>query len=273
MRASRSRSCTWFSAEAPEERSITPKSTTSPCPQGKSAPKGARSMKPAAAETSTSRTMPNFESSAYVPARSTKAEVPRARATAPSALGGTGRSPDTGAGGHCRATPHHAPAPRVHREPDEHGPQRVGDHRVGGADRCREPSHHGGDAERHLQQRQAHHESGGLRQRSPSSRQGQVEEEAEERYPEPAVDPAHGALPVMGQQAAAAEREVRAGQPRARVAYITAEGELGEEHPQAGPGQALEFSRNGGMRAIAVGQYQEAGEDQERVHEMGRAHE
>src|SRR5882724_3341512 len=165
MRASRSRSCTWFSAEAPEESSITPKSSASPCPQGKSAPNGARSMKPAAAETSTSRTMPNFESSAYVPARSTSPEAPRALATAPPALGGTGRSPDAGASGRHRATRHHAPAPRVHREPDEGGPERIGDHRVGGADGRREPSHHGGDAERHLQQRQSHREGGGLRQR------------------------------------------------------------------------------------------------------------
>ena len=62
--ASLSRSCTWFSADAPEESSITPASTTRPCAQGKSAPSGARSMKPAAAETSTSSTMPNFDSSA-----------------------------------------------------------------------------------------------------------------------------------------------------------------------------------------------------------------
>ena len=62
--ASRPRSWTWFSAEAPQDSSITPASTSRPCAQGNSGPSGARSMKPAPAETSTRSTMPNFESSA-----------------------------------------------------------------------------------------------------------------------------------------------------------------------------------------------------------------
>jgi hypothetical protein len=61
--ASRPRSCTWLSAEAPQESSMTPTSTSSPCAHGNSGPSGALSMKPAPAETSTSSTMPNFESS------------------------------------------------------------------------------------------------------------------------------------------------------------------------------------------------------------------
>ena len=64
MSASRRRSCTWFSAEAPEDRSITPTSTIRPAAQGNSAPSGAASMKPAPAETSTSSTIPNLDSSA-----------------------------------------------------------------------------------------------------------------------------------------------------------------------------------------------------------------
>ena len=64
IRPSRPRSWTWFSAEAPQDSSITPASTSRPCDHGNSGPSGARSMKPAPAETSTSSTMPNFESSA-----------------------------------------------------------------------------------------------------------------------------------------------------------------------------------------------------------------
>ncbi len=64
MSPSRPRSWTWFSAEAPQDSSITPASTSSPCGHGNSGPSGALSMKPAPAETSTRSTMPNFESSA-----------------------------------------------------------------------------------------------------------------------------------------------------------------------------------------------------------------
>ena len=64
MSASCRRSCTWLSAEAPDDRSITPTSTPRPARQGNSGPSGAASMKPAPAETSTRSTMPNFDSSA-----------------------------------------------------------------------------------------------------------------------------------------------------------------------------------------------------------------
>src|SRR4029453_12983319 len=189
IRASRSRSWTWFSADAPHESSITPRSTTSPWAQGKSAPNGARSMKPAAAETRTRRTMPNFESSAYVPARSTKPEAPRTRATAPSALGGTGRPLDAGVRGHGRPAGPPAPASRVHREPDQRAPECIGNHRVSGAHGRGEPSHDGGDAEGHLEQGQAHGEGGGPAAGGPSSGQENLDEEDDERHPEPAQTP------------------------------------------------------------------------------------
>jgi hypothetical protein len=64
MSASRPRSCTWFSAEAPQDKSMTPSKTSSPCAHGNSGPSGALNMNPAPADTSTSRTIPNLDSSA-----------------------------------------------------------------------------------------------------------------------------------------------------------------------------------------------------------------
>src|SRR5262249_45220221 len=65
MSASRVRSWTWFSAEAPQDRSITPASVQSAAGHGKSRPSGALSMNPAALETRTNSTIPNLDNSAY----------------------------------------------------------------------------------------------------------------------------------------------------------------------------------------------------------------
>ena len=56
-------------------------SISRPSRQGKVGPSGAVSMNPAAAETSTSRTMPNFDSSAYAPIRAKTAMLPPPRST------------------------------------------------------------------------------------------------------------------------------------------------------------------------------------------------
>src|SRR5215472_33148 len=268
--ASRSRSCTWFMAEAPEDRSITPASTTSPCAHGKSAPSGARSMNPAAAETRTRSTMPNFESSAYALARSTSPAAPRARATALSALG-TGHPLHARAHGGFR-TRHLAPASRVHGKPDEGAPQRVGDDRVRGAHGDGEAGHHGRDAERHLKEAQAEEEQRGTGQRRASRRQGDVDEESQESDAEPAMQPVHRTLPVMWQHASAAEREIWAGEPCARMTDVAAEGELSQEDPEADHGEVAKLGWHRGMSALSFRQQHETAQDEERVHEMGRAH-
>src|SRR5262249_35594871 len=202
--ASRSRSCTWFMAEAPEERSITPASTTRPCAHGKSTPSGARSMKPAAAETRTRSTMPNFESSAYVLTRSMSTAEPSARATALSALG-TGHPFHALAHGRLHVMCYCAPASGMHGEPDQGAPERVGDHRMRRTNWHGESPQHGRDAERDLEQGEHQEEQGRPGHRRAARRHGHVDEEPQQRDAEPAVHPVHGALPVMRQEATATE--------------------------------------------------------------------
>ena len=100
-----------------------------------------------------------------------------------------------------------------------------------------------------------------------------MDEEPEQRHAEPAVDPVQGTLPVMRQEAAAAEREIRAGETRARVAHVAAERQLQEKRGKTGQRQPLEPPRHRSMHRRALGEDDEAGENQERVHEVGGAHE
>src|SRR5262245_61267163 len=172
MRASRSRSCTWFSADAPQESSITPASISSPFAQGKRAPSGALSMKPAAAETSTSSTIPSLDSSAYAPNLAVASTVARPTPRAVPGSGGDGRSsPEalevidacTEASALRRtrdlyrsSTPHGrlgervSPAARASAGPDEQAPERVADGGVERSNRRIELGQHGDDTEGHL---------------------------------------------------------------------------------------------------------------------------
>src|SRR5215472_17215797 len=259
-------------AEAPEERSITPASTTRPCAHGKSTPSGARSMKPAAAETRTRSTMPNFESSAYVLTRSMSTAEPSARATALSALG-TGHPFHALAHGRLHVMCYCAPASGMHGEPDQGAPERVGDQRMRRANWHGESPQHGRDAERDLEQGEHQEEQGRPGHCRAARRHGHVDEEPQQRDAEPAMHPVHGALPVMRQEATATEREVRAGEPRSRMPHIAAESELGEEDPEPDHGEAPELGGHGGMSVPPFRQHHEAAQDEERIHEMSRAHE
>src|ERR1700682_2663506 len=111
-------------------------------------------MKPEPAETSTSRTMPNFDSSAKAPTRprtrSTKVDDPSARTPAASALGGTGDSGQGPRGGARLIRHHGAPAARAHADPDQGGPEQIGDDGMRGAKGNGEAAQDGGDAERDL---------------------------------------------------------------------------------------------------------------------------
>src|SRR5262249_43207100 len=185
MRASRSRSWTWLRADAPEDSSITPVSTTRPCPQGKSAPRGARSMKPAAAETGRRRTVPTLERPATAPARSPSPAAPSARATAPSALGGTSDSLDPRGRGDPGAARHLAPASGPHADPDHRAPERVAHHGMRGADRNREAGQDGGDAERYLRHGESEREGGGTGQRGTACSQRQMHEQSEQEDAKP----------------------------------------------------------------------------------------
>src|SRR5262245_27003476 len=167
--ASCARSCTWFSAEAPHDRSMTPASISTPSRHGKPAPRGAVNMKPAAAETSTSSTMPSLDNSAYTPMRENTATLPVPRSTV-ATLGKA--CPCHGPGGPARNGQEiHGPRPR--RRPHERSPQGISDSGVGGADRRVESQQDGGDAERHL-----HHGE----QRGPGGQSGERSAPAGQRH-------------------------------------------------------------------------------------------
>src|SRR6266852_9654078 len=111
-------------------------------------------MKPALADTSTSRTMPNFDSSAKRATRprtrSTRVDDTRARGAAVSALGGTGYSGHRTRGA-ARLTRHSgAPAARADADPDQGGPEQIGDDGVRGAKGNGEAAQHRGNAEADL---------------------------------------------------------------------------------------------------------------------------
>src|SRR5262249_2231799 len=165
-----SRSCTWFSADAPQESSITPASIRSPFAQGKRPPSGALSMKPAAAETSTSSTIPSLDSSAYAPSRAVASAVARPPAVRGSS--GDGRSSpealaidacveasalrrtrdlDRPPTSHDRLGERGSPAARASAGPDERAPERVADRGVERSNRRRELGQHRDDTEGHLQ--------------------------------------------------------------------------------------------------------------------------
>src|SRR6266511_3067550 len=183
--ASRSRSCTWLSAEAPEESSITPRSTISPRTHGKSAPSGARSMKPEAAETSTSRTMPNFDSSAKAPMRSTMPVGRSARGAAVSTLGDMGGSGDGARGGASVPDGDGAPAAGADADPDQKGPEQIGDDGVGGAERDGEAAEHGGDAERDLKDGNHGAGCGRAAESRPQRGQRHLDEDAQKQDAQP----------------------------------------------------------------------------------------
>ena len=202
------RSCTWFSAEAPQDRSMTPASISRPCAPGELGPSGAVSMKPAAAETSTSSTMPNFESSAYAPIRAKTAMLPPPR----SAVATLGKA----------RLGHRWPAPRggqeAHRTgsrrgPHHHPPERVADGGVGGADRRVEPEQHRRDAEGHLHDGEQRRGRGRARQRCAAAGDAEMDEEPEQQDPEPAVGPVQR-RPASGP---ARRRRCTAGNPGRRA--------------------------------------------------------
>src|SRR5258707_1025928 len=136
MSASRERSWTWFRADAPHERSMTPASTNRPCAHGNSGPSGARSMKPAPAETSTSSTMPNFESSMYALKRAATPRAGSPRGDAAAALGMG--DPPRGARGAGRP-----PAAGLDAGPHQRGPEGITDRGVRGPDGRGQLQQHG----------------------------------------------------------------------------------------------------------------------------------
>src|SRR6185369_3212843 len=106
-----------------------------PSRHGKVEPSGAVSMKPAAAETRTSRTMPSFDSSAYAPIRAKTAMLPAPR----SAVATLGKA----CLGHPLGRPprgsEEAQRTRARRGPHHRPPEGVADGGVGGADWRLEP--------------------------------------------------------------------------------------------------------------------------------------
>src|SRR5215510_5313692 len=182
---------------------------------------------------------------------------PSARTTALSALG-TGHPFHALAYGRLHATYHRAPASRVHGEPDQGAPERVGNHRMRRANRHGESPQHGRDAERDLEEGKHQEEQGGPGHRRAARRHGHMDEEPQQSDAEPAMHPVYGALPVMRQEASATEREIRAGKPRSRVPHIAAEGKLSEEDPEPDHGEAPELGGHGGMSVLPFRQQHEA---------------